>query len=221
MAEGAEHYLPDRRSITALRKAAATCRGCDLYKPAGQTVFGAGPVKARMMLIGEQPGDQEDRVGRPFVGPAGRILDRVMDDVGLDRQAVYLTNVVKHFAFTRAERGKRRLHRTPNHTEIVACRPWWEAEIAAVRPALLVCLGAVAAKAMFGPSFRVTQEHGQLLNPPELISHSVAAVLATVHPSAVLRADDRQAVYAGLRDDMQAAADALGTIDEQKSQARS
>lgn len=204
----ADRYLPERRNVTALRRAAASCQGCDLYQNATQTVFSAGPVKARLMMIGEQPGDREDLAGKPFVGPAGRLLDKLMDDVGLDRAEVYLTNVVKHFAFT--QRGKRRLHRTPNHAEITACRPWWIAEIEAIRPELLVCLGAVAAKAVLGPGFRVTQERGELLQPPAEIAGNVRAVLATIHPSAVLRADDRQSAYAGLRDDLAIATAEMG-----------
>lgn len=200
----AQRYLPDRRNVTALRRAAASCHGCDLYKDATQTVFSEGPVKARLVMIGEQPGDREDLAGKPFVGPAGRMLDKLLDDVGIERGDVYLTNVVKHFAFT--QRGKRRLHRTPNHAEITACRPWWIAEIAAIQPELLVCLGAVAAKAVLGPGFRVTQQRGELLEPPEEIADNVAVVLATLHPSAILRADDRRAVYAGLRDDLAKAA---------------
>lgn len=206
---GAQEYLPARRNITALRRAAASCRGCDLYEDTTQTVFGAGPVKARLMMIGEQPGDREDIAGKPFVGPAGRVLDKVMAEVGLPREDVYLTNAVKHFAHTRAERGKRRLHRTPNHGEITACRPWWMAEIEAIRPDLVVCLGAVAGKAVMGPAFRVTRERGTLLDPPAEIADQVNAVLATIHPSAVLRAEDRADVYAGLRDDLAVAATRL------------
>jgi DNA polymerase len=203
---GAEEYLPERRNVTALRRAAVSCKGCDLFKESTQTVFSEGPARARLMMIGEQPGDKEDLTGRPFVGPAGKVLDRVLDETGLDRREIYLTNAVKHFAHTRAERGKRRLHRTPNHAEITACRPWWIAEIEAVRPELLVCLGAVAAKAVLGPGFRVTRERGALLDPPAEIAGAVRALLATIHPSAVLRADDRHTVYAGLRDDLAIAA---------------
>lgn len=209
---GAAEFLPDRRNITALRRAAASCKGCDLHQDTTQTVFSAGPVKARLMMIGEQPGDREDVQGKPFVGPAGRVLDRVLAEVGIERAEVYLTNVVKHFAFTPAERGKRRLHRTPNQAEITACRPWWIAEVGAVRPDLLVCLGAVAAKAVFGASFRVTRERGTLLDPPDEIAADVPAILATIHPSAVLRADDRDAVYAGLRADLAVATTELHRI---------
>lgn len=210
MNAGAQPYLPARRNLTALRRAAASCKGCDLYEDTTQTVFGAGPAKARLMMIGEQPGDREDLAGKPFVGPAGRILDKVMADVGLERDLVYLTNAVKHFAFTRPERGKRRLHRTPNHAEITACRPWWIAEVEAIQPELLVCLGAIAAKAVIGSGFRVTRERGTLLDPPAELADQVHAVLATIHPSAVLRADDREAVYAGLRDDIAVVAAEMG-----------
>jgi uracil-DNA glycosylase family protein len=197
---GAEHFLPTgRKSLSGLRKAAADCQGCPLYEPASQTVFGAGPARARLMLIGETPGDYEDQAGEPFVGPAGRVLDRVLEDVGLDRDQLYLTNAVKHFKFV--QRGKRRLHKTPSQAESTACAPWWRAEIAAVRPELLVCLGAVAAKAVLGPAFRVTKQHGQILAAPDSLPAGLR-IVATVHPSAVLRAEDRDTVYKGLRDDL-------------------
>lgn len=204
---GAEQFLPTgSKSLSALRKAAAGCQGCPLYEAASQTVFGAGPAKARMMLIGETPGDYEDRAGEPFVGPAGRILDQVLEDVGLARDELYLTNAVKHFKYV--QRGKRRLHKTPSQAESVACAPWWRAEIAAVRPELLVCLGAVAAKAVLGPGFRVTKQHGQLLDPPDPLPAKLR-IVATIHPSAVLRADDRDTVYKGFRDDLIVARKAL------------
>jgi DNA polymerase len=204
--------MPDRRSLTALRKAAASCRGCELHEDTTQTIFGAGRAKARMLLVGEQPGDQEDRQGAPFVGPAGGVLDRVLEDVGLNRSELYLTNAVKHFRFVRPERGKRRLHKTPAQSHIVACRPWWVAEFVAVKPELVVCLGAVAAKAVLGRSFRVTDERGRLLDFPEPIDGlpESTKVLATIHPSAVLRAADRKAMYSGLRADLAVAAKALG-----------
>jgi DNA polymerase len=211
-ATGAAEFMPDRRSLTALRKAAASCRGCELHEDTTQTIFGAGRAKARMLLVGEQPGDQEDRQGAPFVGPAGGVLDRVLEDVGLNRSELYLTNVVKHFRFVRPERGKRRLHKTPAQSHIVACRPWWVAEFVAVKPELVVCLGAVAAKAVLGRSFRVTDERGRLLDLPEPIDGlpEPTKVLATIHPSAVLRAADRKAMYSGLRADLAVAAEALG-----------
>ncbi len=204
---GAEQFLPPgSKSLSALRQAAADCQGCPLYEAASQTVFGAGPAKARLMLIGETPGDYEDRAGEPFVGPAGRVLDRVLDDVGLARDELYLTNAVKHFKFV--QRGKRRLHKTPSQLESAACAPWWRAELAAVQPELLVCLGAVAAKAVLGTSFRVTKQHGQLLDPPDPLPPNMR-IVATIHPSAVLRAEDRDTVYKGFREDLLVARKAL------------
>lgn len=176
-------------SLAKLRKDASACRNCDLYKDATQTVFGEGSARARMMMVGETPGDQEDRRGTPFVGPAGRLLDRALGEAGIDRSAVYLTNAVKHFKFT--ERGKRRIHRSPSRTEVVACHPWLAAELGEVGPELVVCMGAVAAKALLGPSFLVTRHRGEFFDLPG----GTAKVVATVHPSAVLRADDRDAAY--------------------------
>ena len=173
-------------SLTRLRAEAAHCRRCPLYEQATQTVFGAGPRRARVMMVGEQPGDQEDKQGQPFVGPAGRVLDRAIEAAGLDRRDVYVTNAVKHFKW--APRGKRRLHVKPAAREIAACRPWLDGELAAVRPELLVCLGAVAAQALLGRSFRVTKQRGQLLT-----SELAPRVLATVHPSSILRAPDAAA----------------------------
>ena len=172
-------------SLAQLRVQAAHCTRCPLYENATQTVFGAGSRRARVMMVGEQPGDQEDRQGRPFVGPAGHVFDRALAAAGIDRRDVYVTNAVKHFKW--APRGKRRLHVKPNAREIAACRPWLDGELAAVRPELLVCLGAVAAQALLGRSFRVTKQRGQLL-PSELAPH----VLATVHPSSILRAPDEE-----------------------------
>jgi DNA polymerase len=173
-------FLPERRSLASLREAAAGCRGCHLWRHATQTVFGEGMKKSRVVFVGEQPGDKEDRAGRPFVGPAGRELDRALDEVGIDRGEVYVTNVVKHFAFE--ERGKRRMHRTPKRFEIDACRPWLEEELRQVRPEALVLLGATAAKALIGPSFRITRERGRPLD-----SDLADLVLATAHPSSILR----------------------------------
>ena len=173
-------------SLAQLRVQAAHCTRCPLYENATQTVFGAGSRRARVMMVGEQPGDQEDRQGRPFVGPAGHVFDRALVAAGIDRRDVYVTNAVKHFKW--APRGKRRLHVKPNAREIAACRPWLDGELAAVRPELLVCLGAIAAQALLGRSFRVTKQRGQLL-PSELAPH----VLATVHPSSILRAPDADA----------------------------
>ncbi|HEX5895350.1 MAG TPA: UdgX family uracil-DNA binding protein [Thermoleophilaceae bacterium] len=176
-------YLPEHRSMKALREAAAGCRGCHLWRPATQTVFGEGRKSSRVMLVGEQPGDREDRAGRPFVGPAGRELDRGMEAAGIERRDAYLTNVVKHFKFE--ERGKRRIHQTPKRFEIDACQPWLEAELDVVKPEALVLLGAVAAKALLGSSFKVTQHRGELLD-----SDLAPIVSATIHPSAILRQRD-------------------------------
>jgi len=180
-------FLPERRSLDALRKAAAECKGCHLWRNATQTVFGEGLKRSRVMFVGEQPGDREDRAGRPFVGPAGRELDRALEKVGIDRDEVYLTNVVKHFKFE--ERGKRRLHKTPKRFEIQACRPWLDEELRVVKPEVLVLLGATAAKGLLGAGFRVSRERGQ---PSDL----APLVVATIHPSAILRAPDDEARYA-------------------------
>jgi len=173
----------DARSVEQLRAAAAICRACDLWRDATQTIFGEGPSQSRLMLVGEQPGDQEDRQGHPFVGPAGRVLDQGLDEAGIDRRRVYLTNAVKHFRFT--VRGKRRLHEKPNAAQVRACRPWLEAEIAVVQPRLIVLLGATAAQAVMGPDFRVSKQRGEVLPSPFGVP-----VLATVHPSSILRATD-------------------------------
>jgi DNA polymerase len=200
-------------SIDELRAAAASCRGCDLHQNATQTVFGAGPPGARVVMVGEQPGDVEDRKGSPFVGPAGRLLDRAIVDAGLDRRETYVTNAVKHFKFAR--RGKRRIHQTPDTTEITACRPWLVAEFALLRPEVIVVLGATAAKALLGPSFRVTHSRGLLLPWPQSSAYaedfpaSDGHVVPTVHPSAVLRADDRDAAYDDLVADLAVVANAL------------
>jgi uracil-DNA glycosylase len=176
-------FLPDRLSLKALREAAAGCRGCHLWRPATQTVFGEGRKSSRIMLVGEQPGDREDLAGKPFVGPASRELDRGLEAAGIVRADAYLTNVVKHFKFE--ERGRRRIHQTPKRFEIDACRPWLEAELDVVNPEALVLLGATAAKALLGSSFRVTQHRGELLD-----SDLAPIVSATIHPSAILRAPD-------------------------------
>ncbi|TMM12698.1 MAG: UdgX family uracil-DNA binding protein [Actinobacteria bacterium] len=182
-------FLPERRSLDALRKAAAECKGCHLWRNATQTVFGEGLKRSRVMFVGEQPGDREDRAGRPFVGPAGRELDRALEKVGIDRDEVYLTNVVKHFKFE--ERGKRRLHKTPKRFEIQACRPWLDEELRVVKPEVLVLLGATAAKGLLGAGFRVSRERGQPIE-----SDLAPLVVATIHPSAILRAPDDEARYA-------------------------
>jgi len=175
--------LPPRPTLAAVRTVAAFCKACDLYKRGTQTVFGEGPATAEVMLVGEQPGDAEDLAGRPFVGPAGRLLDTALEEVGLDRRGVYLTNVVKHFKWE--PRGKRRIHAKPNSAEIALCRPWLETEIALVKPRVLVCLGATAAQALLGKTFRVSRQRG------EFVASSLAPhVMATVHPSSILRAPD-------------------------------
>jgi uracil-DNA glycosylase len=176
---------PDSTSLTTLRNAAKACTACPLYKHATQTVFGEGPKGATLMLLGEQPGDQEDLAGKPFVGPAGKILDRALEEAGIDRTQGYVTNTVKHFKWE--QRGKRRIHKKPNSREIAACRPWLEAELRAVKPGLLVCLGATAAQAILGPAFRVTRDRGKVLE-----SDVATKVLATVHPSSLLRQPDEE-----------------------------
>jgi len=179
----AASLVPSRPTLASLRRAAAGCKGCPLWKRGTQTVFGEGPIGATLFLIGEQPGDREDREGHPFVGPAGRLLDVCLEEAGIDRRQVYVTNVVKHFKWE--PRGKKRIHQKPNSLEIAACRPWLEAEIAVVKPKALVCLGATAAQAVFGPAFRVTKSRGRLI-PTDL----APTASATVHPSSILRAPD-------------------------------
>ncbi|NUP66402.1 MAG: UdgX family uracil-DNA binding protein [Nonomuraea sp.] len=195
---GAAEFLPDRLDLGSLRGAAARCEGCDLYADATQTVFGEGPERATFMLVGEQPGDREDLEGRPFVGPAGRVLDRGLEEAGIERDSVYLTNAVKHFSFT--PRGKRRIHQKPTVAEIDACRPWLDAELALVRPEVVVVLGATAARSLLGPSFKLTRHRG------EPVPLGDALAVATLHPSAVLRSPDRDAAYAGFLSDLKAAA---------------
>jgi uracil-DNA glycosylase len=194
--ETAAPLVPDRPSLPKLREAAAGCTACDLYKTGTQTVFGEGARSADALFVGEQPGDQEDKAGKPFVGPAGRLLDEALEDAGVDRTQVYVTNVVKHFKWV--GRGKRRIHQKPNWTEIAACRPWLEAELAVVAPRVLVCLGATAAQALLGRQFRVTKERGR---PVE--SDLAEYVLATIHPSAILRdPETREQEYAAFVDDL-------------------
>jgi uracil-DNA glycosylase len=195
----AEEYLPASRSLSALRDAAAGCRACPLWRTGTQTVFGEGAKASEVMFVGEQPGDKEDVAGRPFVGPAGRLLDEALDEAGIDRARTYVTNVVKHFKWQ--ARGKRRIHAKPAWAEIAACRPWLEAELEAVKPEVLVCLGATAAQALLGRQFRVTKERGRPVES-ELAPH----VLATIHPSAVLRSDNRDAEFRGLVDDLKVVA---------------
>jgi uracil-DNA glycosylase len=197
-------FLPKRTSLKGLREAAAGCRGCHLWRGATQTVFGEGRKSSRVMLVGEQPGDREDQAGRPFVGPASRELDRALEAAGIERAAAYLTNVVKHFKFE--ERGGRRIHQTPKRFEVEACRPWLDEELKVVRPEALVLLGATAAKALLGSSFRVTQHRGELLD-----SELADIVTATVHPSSILRGppEDREANRAALVADLSVVARAL------------
>jgi DNA polymerase len=182
-AGSAADFLPARLTLLALRRAAASCRGCHLWRIGTQTVFGEGSPSATLMLIGEQPGDQEDRTGHPFVGPSGRLLDSALERAGLDRRDAYVTNAVKHFKWVPDPQGKRRIHQKPNASEIRACHPWLDAEVAVVKPRVIVALGATAAKALFGNAFRVTAQRGRAVPTP-----LAEAGFATVHPSAVLRA---------------------------------
>jgi uracil-DNA glycosylase len=201
-------FLPERPSLKALREASAGCRGCHLWRHATQTVFGEGRKSSRVMLVGEQPGDREDRAGEPFVGPAGRELDRGLEAAGIDRADAYVTNVVKHFKFE--ERGRRRIHQTPKRFEIDACKPWLEEELKVVKPEALVLLGATAAKALLGSSFRVTQHRGELLE-----SDLAPIVTATIHPSAILRGPDdasRQAEREAFAEDLRVVAQALSPV---------
>src|SRR5436305_12755327 len=198
--------VPETNSLAKVAAAAKECTAWPLYKKATQTVFGEGPKQATMLMIGEQPGDYEDVAGRPFVGPAGKILDRALEEAGINRDEVYVTNAVKHFKWE--PRGKRRIHQKPNAREIAACRPWLEAELRLVKPKLVVVLGATAAQAIFGPSFRVTRERGKVLS-----SKFAPRVLATVHPSSLLRQPDeesRQREYKRFVADLRAAVKAAG-----------
>ncbi|GGS04287.1 MULTISPECIES: UdgX family uracil-DNA binding protein [Streptomyces] len=206
----AEPFVPEGADLPTLRQAAAGCRGCPLHRAATQTVFGAGSTDARVMLVGEQPGDQEDRQGRPFVGPAGKLLDRALEEAGIDPAEAYVTNAVKHFKFTRAEPRKRRIHKAPALREMTACGPWLAAELALVEPELIVVLGATAGKALLGSSFRVGEVRGTVLERE--IHGRPERLVPTVHPSSVLRAqdDDRRAAYQGLVADLEIAAHALG-----------
>ncbi|HEU4598378.1 MAG TPA: UdgX family uracil-DNA binding protein [Solirubrobacterales bacterium] len=201
----AAEFLPDSRSLKALEQAARGCRGCDLYKDATQAVFGQGRRSAELLLVGEQPGDKEDREGEPFVGPAGRLLDRALEEAGIDRADAYLTNAVKHFKWR--PRGKRRLHQTPRAGEIEACKPWLRAEVEAVKPQALLAMGATAARSLFGPKVKVTRDRGRPLESP------LAPVTAvTIHPSAILRLrdhDEREAEFGGFVADLEAVATAL------------
>ncbi|MET8450874.1 UdgX family uracil-DNA binding protein [Streptomyces sp. NPDC005209] len=222
-------YLPSRRAgLAGLRKAAAQCRGCPLHENATRTVFGEGNASARVLLLGEQPGDQEDRQGKPFVGPAGRVLQRALEDAGIAFEDTYVTNAVKHFKFTVQEGRKRRIHKAPNLREMTACRPWLMAELRLVSPEVVVALGGTAGKALLGSSFRVSEQRGALLPWPDQglgpgaegsgeqggAAGAVRGLVATIHPSAVLRAEDRDAVYAGLVSDLRVVADILSSAKE-------
>ncbi len=200
----AADFLPDRLSLPALREAAAGCRGCGLWQVGTRTVFGEGARGAEAMFVGEQPGDQEDRAGRPFVGPAGRLFDEALEAAGIDRSTVYVTNAVKHFKWQ--ARGKRRIHEKPNWTEMTACRPWLEAELTVVKPRVLVLLGATAAQSLLGRQFRVTHHRGELLE-----SELAEAVTATVHPSSILRGEpeERQTNFDAFVDDLRVVAGLL------------
>jgi uracil-DNA glycosylase len=194
--------IPDRPTLKNLKESAAGCRACDLWKTGTQTVFGEGLTKAEIVLVGEQPGDQEDLAGKPFVGPAGRLLDKALEEAGIDRKLAYVTNVVKHFKWQ--PRGKRRIHQKPNAAEVAACRPWLDAELSLLKPKVLVCLGATAAQALLGRQFRVSQSRGV---PVE--SDLAPVVMATVHPSAILRSDDREAEMALFVEDLRRVAEVL------------
>jgi uracil-DNA glycosylase len=201
-------FMPDERTIPALREAASACTACPLYKNATQTVFGLGPSEARAMFVGEQPGDQEDLMGKPFVGPAGDVLTRALGDAGIARDEVYITNAVKHFKWE--ARGKRRIHQTPRAPEIEACRPWLEAEIEAIKPSVLVCLGATAAQALMGPQVRIMRDRGVVFP-----SRLAPWVMATVHPSSILRADPgapQERAYAELVADLRKVAARLNEL---------
>jgi uracil-DNA glycosylase family protein len=180
----AADFLPERKTLPSLREAAQHCKGCDLWKRGTQAVFGEGRVGSEVMLVGEQPGDQEDLQGRPFVGPAGRILDKALETAGIDRDDVYVTNAVKHFKWE--PRGKRRIHKKPSGMQIAACRPWFDEEVKVVKPKVIVCMGATAAQALLGRDFKVTQERGKVIARGEI------PIIATVHPSSILRAPDEE-----------------------------
>lgn len=215
-APGAQDYVPDSHDLTRLTEAAQQCHGCDLYLDAEQTVFGAGSRKARIVFVGEQPGDQEDRAGKPFVGPARKMFDKALAAADIPRESAYVTNAVKHFKFTRSERGKQRIHKKPGRTEIVACRPWLIAELESVQPDVVVCLGATAAQTILGRTFRLTSHRGEVFDlstDGDLPALSVSPqVTATIHPSAILRGppQDRDAAFAAFVEDLRTAAALIG-----------
>lgn len=209
-------FLPERLELPVLREAVQGCRGCDLYCNATQAVFGEGPENAEVLFVGEQPGDQEDKAGKPFVGPSGTTLDEALEEVGIDRSKVFVTNTVKHFRFE--QRGQRRIHASPSARQIAACRPWLEAELAAVKPKLVVCLGAVAAKALMGKDFRITQDRGRVFRDTDW----APALVATFHPSAILRAPDpesRERAYAQFVADLRVVKDEMREISRAQANA--
>jgi uracil-DNA glycosylase len=206
---GASPYVPDAATLPQLAQAAQACRGCDLYKAATQAVLGKGPPRAAIVMVGEQPGDREDLAGKPFVGPAGALLDRALEDAGIARGEVYVTNAVKHFKFE--ERGKRRIHKKPSAVEVHACYPWLEAELSLVRPRLIVCLGATAALAVIGTKHKLLEQRGQFFGHP-----MAEAVTATVHPSSILRAPDadrRKLDYEAFVTDLKAVAERIHRME--------
>jgi DNA polymerase len=211
-AHTAAEFVPDSLDLNELADAAHSCKGCDLYEDATQTVFGAGSVQAELMLVGEQPGDQEDKAGAPFVGPAGRLLDKALEAASVDRERLYVTNAVKHFKFTLPERGKRRIHKTPNRTEVVSCRPWLLAEMKSVQPDVLMLLGATAAQALMGSGFRLTAHRGEELRLPDIDGLGCdPRVVVAAHPSSVLRGrpEDREKAFEALVSDLRFAAELL------------
>jgi DNA polymerase len=215
-ATGAAEFIPPTTNLDELAEAAQACKGCDLYREANQTVFGAGPDGAPMMLVGEQPGDQEDKTGAPFVGPAGRLLDKALAAAQVDRDRLYVTNAVKHFKFTLSERGQRRIHKTPSRTEVVACRPWLFAEMLSLRPDVVVLLGATAAQSLLGSTFRLTAHRGEALRLPETLDFDPASdldpqIVVSAHPSSILRGppDARDQAFEALVSDLRFAADLM------------
>ncbi|HLU26916.1 MAG TPA: UdgX family uracil-DNA binding protein [Glycomyces sp.] len=209
---GAERFVPPSEDLGRLREAAATCEGCELFRDATQTVFGTGPERARLVLVGEQPGDDEDKTGEPFTGPSGGLLDRALERAGIERGDVYVTNAVKHFKFAQLQEGGRRIHKKPTRGEANACRPWLLAELNALRPELVVALGATAAQSLMGPEFRVTTQRGLVHDLEFEGLDEAASLLATVHPAAVLRLreSEREEAFTQMAADLRKAADFLG-----------
>lgn len=212
---GAEQWVPASPTLASLHEAVQSCRGCDLYRDATQAVMGSGNADAALMLLGEQPGDREDVAGEPFVGPAGKVLDRALAEAGIAPADTYVTNAVKHFRFE-GRRGKQRIHKSPNRGQVLACKPWLSAELEVVRPRGVVILGGTAGKAVYGSGFKVGERRGRLLEWPAetyAVRRAPAWVLATIHPSAVLRSQERDELYAGLVADLAVAASALAKTD--------